>query len=195
MSDIGIKKLDDGSVIVENLLETLFALGKQQGATINKNLNSWAKRVTSVNVECDNGFAFEGEFVRSGTVHVKPPFPHVYLVAMTDGSRRHKVTEYLVFTFDGAEFAFTGLRTNSKQPGWALRLREDVAALLRSTKEAGKLVFPVENINLENARGIVMSALWVFDDNDEFKRAARRNIINVVEFLLQHTKRAEEEQK
>lgn len=188
-----IRKLDDGSVIIENLLETLFALGAQQGARINRNFNSWAKRVTAVNMACDNGFAFEGEFVKAGTVHVEPPFPHVYLVAMTSGSRRYKVTEYLVFVFDGAEFAFTGLRTDSKEPGWALRLREDVAALLSSTKEARKLVFPVENINLENARGIVLSALWVLDRDDEFGRAARQNIVNVVEFLISLQSRNDKE--
>lgn len=186
-----LQKLDDGSVIFEDLLQTLFDLCAQQGASRNERLTSWAKRVTAVNTAHDNGFAFEGEFVKAGTVHVTPPFPCVYLVAVTDG-RRHKVTEYLVFTFDGTDFKFTGLRTDNRKPGWALRLREGVASLLESTKQAGKLVVPANSISLDNARGIVLSALWVLDRDDEFGRAARQNIVNVVDFLISLHK---EEQK
>ena len=90
----------------------------------------WAKRVTKVDTHLSNGYAFEGDFIPDGTVEV-PVEPAVYLVATVAGSRQYHTTTYHVLTMDAeGVLRATQIMTTDAKPGWALRIRDQVAALL-----------------------------------------------------------------
>jgi len=88
---------------------------------------SWAKRVDSVDFSKQNGFCFEGEFVPDGTVEYTPG---VYLVATVTGSLMYQTTHYSVVRVKADGVEVLAPYTTDRERGWALRIRDGVAALL-----------------------------------------------------------------
>ena len=88
----------------------------------------WVKTLTGVDMKAQNGYAFQGEFVRSGTVEYGPGY---YLVAAVRGSRANQTTYYhVVKVAEDGSIEEPGIETDSSEAGWALRIRAQVAELL-----------------------------------------------------------------
>lgn len=117
----------DGKAIV-NLLERLFTLS---GDEQDDRFNNWAKTITVIDRAADNGYTFVGEFISDGT-HEIDREDAVYLVASTSGSRKYPRTYYRVIVLRDGILTCTDIETSNKTPGWALRIREQVSALLNS---------------------------------------------------------------
>jgi len=96
---------------------------------------SWAKFVTAVDTSKVNGYAFKGEFVEDGTVEVEIK-PQVFLIMTTNGSRKYQTQHYSVVTMDAVgTLALTNIYTTDEERGWALRIRDKVAALVALVAE------------------------------------------------------------
>lgn len=116
---------DDKAIV--NLYEAVFAASKLDGDT---RFNNWIKLVTGVDRARQNGYCFEGEFVRNQTVEIQKG-KRVFLVAATTGSRKHQTTAYHVVVMDETGMLHgTDIETDNSDAGWALRIRDKVAELL-----------------------------------------------------------------
>lgn len=115
----------DGTTVID-LLETLFILSNDEQ---DDRFHNWAKHVTGIGQQ-ENGYGFLGEFVPQGTIEIARQ-RRVYLVASTQGSRKHNTTTYRVMLMsDEGQITCTDIHTTNSKPGWALRLRDQVKALL-----------------------------------------------------------------
>jgi len=122
---------------VMNLMEALIeATGRSQ----DHRFRPWAKRLERVNPNAQNGYAFEGEWVKEGTVEVEPG-PALYLVKTSWGSRKYQTPYYDVIYMDADyNLTHTGISTDGKERGWALRIRDQVAEKLAEIHSAPKPV-------------------------------------------------------
>jgi hypothetical protein len=103
---------------------------KAAGEEHDTRFRSWAKEIISVDASKSNGYAFEGDFINEGTVEVEIK-PRLYLVMTTAGSRKYQTRTYTVVAMDAdGNLAATDIQTTDKTRGWALRIRDQVAALL-----------------------------------------------------------------
>ena len=96
----------------------------------------WAKFVDRVDSTQVGGYAFVGPFIDDGTLECSVPQARVILCASVTGSRKYQITTYgvVILRPDGSlESAAIG--TDDSRKGWALRIRDDVAALVASLKE------------------------------------------------------------
>jgi hypothetical protein len=116
----------DGKAIID-LRDALFFVA---GDEPDKRYRNWAKIVSGVTKKHDNGYDFEGDFVREGTVEISREYT-VYLVASTNGSRKYHTTTYRVVVLnpETGKLERTDITTDSAR-GWALRIRDQVKALL-----------------------------------------------------------------
>lgn len=95
----------------------------------------WAKRVERVDTSAKDGYAFVGPFMDDGTIEIEIE-PAVYLVGSETGSTKHRHMDYVVVTIDGeGHFHKTDIHTDNTEKGWALRIRDSVAALLETKTE------------------------------------------------------------
>jgi hypothetical protein len=115
--------------MITNLNEQLRATQNDDKTKHDNRFQFWAKRVTSVDNRSTNGYSFVGDFVRDGTVDAQPG---VYLIHTQNGSRNYPVEHYSVLILnDDGTITDSSIYTNSSQgQGWALRIRDQVAALL-----------------------------------------------------------------
>lgn len=121
---------------VRNLRSELFAIAREQGYSADGRFNNWAKSIESVDTSKTNGYSLVGEFVPSGTVEVEIT-PRVYLTATAQGTRANHVTTYLVIRMDAdGTLSATDIVTNDNTRGWALRIRDQVAALIEELSGA-----------------------------------------------------------
>lgn len=121
---------------IRELKKELFEALADAGVEHDRRHQSWAKAVTAVGTQT-NGYAFEGKFVKDGTVEVDIQ-PTVFLVMTTTGSRKYQTREYSVVLMDAeGGLTVTDVRTTSETSGWALRIREQVRALVEA-KLAGE---------------------------------------------------------
>ncbi len=94
----------------------------------------WIKEVAKVDTSKSDGYAFEGPFVKDGTVEIEIK-PTLYLVASETGSAKYHSCDYRVVAMDAqGDLSKTEIGTDG-EPGWALRIRDQVAALLKSISE------------------------------------------------------------
>lgn len=114
---------------IGNLFDALFAATDLKP---DSRFTHWAKFITGVNESKNDGYAFEGAFVGKGTIDYEVK-PQAFLLASVEGSRKNNATYYRVVVMDAdGNLAQTDIKTNSETPGWALRIRTQVAALLAS---------------------------------------------------------------
>ena len=132
---------------IRNLRSELFAIAREQGYSADGRFNNWAKSIDSVDTSKANGYSLIGEFVPSGTVEIEIK-PRVYLTATAKGSRANHVTTYLVIAMDAdGNLTATDIVTTDGTRGWALRIRDQVAALIDSL--AGTEINPLAEITDE----------------------------------------------
>ena len=114
---------EDGTAILD-LQTAIFAASGDQ-----HDKGGWVLEVTGI--DRDNKFKmFVGEYVESGTVEISRQ-RRVYLVAAISGSRKYQTTTYRVVVMtDLGLLERTDISTDSATPGWQLRIRDQVAALL-----------------------------------------------------------------
>ena len=114
-------------MIVSNLPRTLV---NQSGLTVDNRFKHWAKFVDSVDPSGTDGFAFKGEFIKSGTIELNLDGPRVVLCAAETGSRKSRSYDFAVVVLnpDGTVEG-TAIATNGER-GWALRIRDAIIALL-----------------------------------------------------------------
>jgi hypothetical protein len=95
----------------------------------------WTKEITAVDTTKTNGFAFEGDFVKAGDVEIEIK-KRVYLVHSETGSTKYRHNSYVIVVLnpDGTATK-TNIHTDDSTPGWALRIRDRVAELLKSNDE------------------------------------------------------------
>jgi len=84
--------------MIGNLLDALLEAHSEHP---DHRYKQWAKRITRVDTSKSNGYAFEGDFVDSGTVEYEPG-PALFLVAVTNGSRKYNTTHYEIIYMDDA---------------------------------------------------------------------------------------------
>ena len=115
----------EGKAVVELLDALQIVSGDEQDSRF----ANWAKEVTSITSD-ETGYGFEGKWVNAGSVEVERKV-HVYLLASTSGSRKNQTTTYRVVLMNAdGKLERTDITTTNKTPGWALRIRDRVAALL-----------------------------------------------------------------
>lgn len=95
----------------------------------NRFSSNWVKRITAVDTSKQNGYCFQGEFINSGTVEITNE-PQLFLIAGTSGSRKNNTTTYLVVVLVNGKLERTEIQTDNGKSGWALRIRDAVAAKL-----------------------------------------------------------------
>jgi hypothetical protein len=88
---------------------------------------SWAKTVDFVDINHENGYAFEGEWLRRGHSHDLPLGTLVLLYDET-GSRQKQVSHAEVHRVE--EHGLAGPLLSSSGTDWVLQIRDDVAELL-----------------------------------------------------------------
>jgi len=88
---------------------------------------SWAKTVDFVDIQHENGYAFEGEWLRRGHSHDLPLGTLVLLYDET-GSRQKQVSHAEVHRVE--EHGLAGPVLSSAGTDWVLQIRDDVAELL-----------------------------------------------------------------
>lgn len=95
--------------------------------------DQWAKWIVRVDTTKSDGYCFVGEFVPKGTSEVRGG-PRLALVMRTaPGTARYHYRAFRVVIWhpDGSVTP-TDLQTTAERAGWALRLRDETAALLAS---------------------------------------------------------------
>jgi len=118
--------------------DLLSDLIKASGQGHDSRFRSWAKRITSIDYERDNGYTFVGNFVPDGTVAVDAK-PGLYLVMTVTGSRKYQKRTYTVVTMDAdGNLSPAGVQTTDATKGWAVRIREPIANLLAELAERPK---------------------------------------------------------
>lgn len=88
----------------------------------------WAKFVEKVDPKGKDGYAFAGPFIKDGTIEVSEEYlPKLILCCAETGSAKYRNKTYAVAIMhrDGT-ITPTGLTTNDKTTGWALRLRDNM---------------------------------------------------------------------
>jgi len=124
-------------MILELYADIMAALAEHKGRAPDHRFRHWVRQVESVDLSKATGYAFVGDFVNEGTTEVDDG-PAVYLVATVEGSRRYQVTTYDVVIRRGAELETTDIETDNTSKGWALRIRDQVAALLDDIAAEGE---------------------------------------------------------
>jgi hypothetical protein len=120
----------NGDTYLGDLAEAIWATANLDRDT---RFKSWIREVKSVDKSQENGYCFVGEWVHDGTVELTGrDTRRVYLVSSTTGSRRNQLTEYGVVEMVGGQLYRTTIATDSARPGWSLRIRDQVAALVGS---------------------------------------------------------------
>ena len=115
-----------------NLHDALWAASRLEA---DSRFPNWVKRIIGINEDIDNGYCFEGAFINDRTVQIELE-PAVYLVAATSGSRKHQHTTYrVVFMGKTGELHLSNIETDNTDAGWALRIRDQVADLLKTITE------------------------------------------------------------
>jgi len=115
--------------------EVLALVAEKQGSGHDTRFKAWIKKVTAVSPAGVGGYAFIGDFISTGTIDIQGPT--VLLAATVRGSMKYHTTTYNVLVLDAAnQLTVTDVRTNDKEKGWALRIRDQVAALLPSRAPA-----------------------------------------------------------
>lgn len=100
-----------------------------------RRFKSWAKQITSVDTSKANGYAFEGDFVNSGTVEIDES-AKLYLVHTEAGSRKNRVANYNVVKFENGEFTLLDINDSTYgERGWAIRIRDQVASALAELQD------------------------------------------------------------
>jgi hypothetical protein len=125
-------------VIFDNLQKEAI---KAAGLEADSRWKRWVKFVDRVDTSQSDGFAFVGDFINEGTIEVDLPTSRLALVCTTTGSNKYRTSHYQVVWVnpDKSITPVDGLSTNDSKRGWALRLRDKVAALLDQTPDDNPL--------------------------------------------------------
>ena len=95
----------------------------------------WVKTVDSVDREKSDGYCFNGKFINDGTTEIEVK-PRLFLVMTSSGSRRYQQQHYNVIAMDEfGNLSATNIHTDNNKPGWALRIRDATAALLKEMEK------------------------------------------------------------
>lgn len=101
------------------------------GLPLDHRFKKWVKWVDAVDLKGQDGYAFKGELVKSGTVEVEVGRPRILLVAATSGSAKYQTTHYRALRFEAdGTLTPTDVKTDNGKDGWALRIRDAVARLV-----------------------------------------------------------------
>ena len=123
--------------MIRELFDETMAVVQAEEGKRDTRFRNWVKKVTKVDSSKTNGYAFEGKWINEGTVDVTGPI--VLLVKTTRGSRKYQTATYNVIVMNAAgELRLTDIRTTDKKRGWALRIRDAVAALLTEIHQQPK---------------------------------------------------------
>lgn len=129
--------------------------------------NSWVKEITGIDRSQKNGYMYKGDLVNSGTVELNELENRIFLIASTTGSNKYRTTYYQVVELTSAgTLVKTDITDNDDKPGWALRMREDIATLLDGVdNKADDVASPTVNIPVELLQ-LIFEVLnrSVFDD-------------------------------
>lgn len=121
------------TMIVEDFLEFIISaacLKTSEGAPY------WAKWIDSVDPTIKTGWCFVGEFINAGTVEVPLGKPKLILAQVSLADEKMK-TGYLrqfrvlKMEADGQTLYATHISTDDRRGGWALRIRDHTANLLK----------------------------------------------------------------
>lgn len=117
----------EDNTAIHNLHDAVFAVS---GLEKDRRFCSWIKHIRAVEMTLKNGYCFQGEWINDQTMIVKRE-PAVFLAAAVSGSRKYNNKHYVVvvMTAEG-KLQKTEIATDDTDRGWALRIREQVAALL-----------------------------------------------------------------
>ena len=106
---------------------------KASGLEIDNRFTSWMKWIDSVDTTKSNGYALVGDFINNRTIEITPADkPRLILAMAVSGSRNynHKYFAVMQLNPDGS-LENTGIETDTCDDySWALRIRDDVAALI-----------------------------------------------------------------
>lgn len=119
--------------IFQNLKADLFKVAQEMtDEKRDTRFKSWAKLITDVDPNGRNGYAFDGDFVNDGTVELDLSKPALALVSFRHGSMKYNYGEYAVVKVntDGTLTATDIMASDADGKGWALRIRDDLVALL-----------------------------------------------------------------
>jgi len=122
-------------MLIDNLEQKVFQFVAENWpeARADHRFRGWVKIIEKVDPEGKNGWAFEGRFLKSGTVEMEDG-RYVLLVKTTNGSRRYRDSWYSVVILEpDGSLTWTGITTDD-HPGWALRIRDRLLALVQEVQ-------------------------------------------------------------
>jgi hypothetical protein len=120
---------DDGTAI-HDLYDAINVISRLE---FDHRWKSWVKEITGVDREASNGYMYTGQFLQDGTVEITKGERRLFLVAAESGSRKYRTCYYTVveLTEEGT-LKKHDIDDNDDKRGWALRMRNDIEALLNS---------------------------------------------------------------
>lgn len=123
----------DGKAI-KKMQQALLTLANHEA---DSRFKSWVKEIAGIDPAGKGAFMFEGDFVPDGTIEVERR-DTLYLVACTSGSNKYQTTWYEVIRLykSTGTLVHTGIEVDNSDPGWNLKIRDAVQALLDVTKPA-----------------------------------------------------------
>lgn len=126
---------ENGKAIV-NLYQKIHTISEVE---FDHRFSNWIKRVDSVNMTKQNGYAFEGELIHNRIVEIDNENA-VFMVAGTSGSRKYSTTHYRIIVMRGGKLESTDISTtNSSDRGWALIIRDRVAKLVNELGQSTEM--------------------------------------------------------
>lgn len=127
---------------------------------------SWAKWIDRVDQSKSDGYAFEGDFIGDGTIEIEVGQPRLILAMCESGSAKHHIPYYAVVRLDAdGSLHDADIATDGSKPGWALRIRDKVAAALEAL-EALEGIEPVDAF----MSGVVLAQFTDQELIDEIQR-------------------------
>jgi len=140
---IGVDKStskDYSVMIVEDFLDFVINASRLKTA---EDAPRWAKWIESVDTSIKTGYCFVGEFINGGTVEVPLGKQKLILVqaSLTDEKLRSGfLRQFRVIKMDADANTFTPthIATDDRRGGWALRMRDLTANLLKDLENPSK---------------------------------------------------------
>lgn len=124
---------------------------------------SWAKWVDSVNPAVTDGYAFQGTFINAGTIEIEVGEERLILVSTASGSHKYQVRYYRIVALKAnGTLEWSWIGTDDRTKGWALRIRDEIAASLAElqgqTAPAEPVVTPADVLAYLNVLALVTAA-------------------------------------
>jgi len=135
------------SVIMDHWLKTILEFSQ---LTLDHRFKKWAKYITDCDMDRDDGYMFEGEWIGPGTVQVPTGHHRIILTCAISGSNKYHYRHFRVLIMKpDTTLEFTDIFTDDHDKGWALRLKPVICTLLETLEQRDQgILTPRDRVHL-----------------------------------------------